>query len=58
LIEFAQRTDGIRMSEDRQILDMMIRRKTVEITLNLTDEQYAKVELVGGGGRTLPIADL
>jgi hypothetical protein len=46
------------MSEDRQILDMMIQRKTGEITLNLTDEQYAKVELVGGGGRTLRIADL
>ena len=36
------------MSEDRQLLDMMIQRKTGEITLNLTDEQYAKVELVGG----------
>jgi hypothetical protein len=30
LIEFA---DAIRMSEDRQILDIMIRRKTGEITL-------------------------
>jgi hypothetical protein len=37
LIKFAQRADGIRMSGDRQILDMMIRRKTGEITLNLTD---------------------
>ena len=42
LIEFAQRAGGIKMSEDRQILDMMIHRKTGEITLNLTDEQYAK----------------
>jgi hypothetical protein len=31
------------MSEDRQILDMMIQRKTDEITFNLTDEQYAKL---------------
>ena len=43
LIELAQRADGIRMSEDRQILDMMIQRKTGEITLNLTDEQYTKL---------------
>ena len=57
-IEFAQHAGGIKMSEDRQILDMMIQRKTGEITLNLTDEQYAKVELGGGGGRTLRIADL
>ena len=42
LIEFAQRAGGIKMSEDRQILDMMIQRKTGEITLNLTDEQYTK----------------
>ena len=43
LIEFAQRAGGIKMSEDRQILDMMIQRKTGEITLNLTDEQYTKL---------------
>ena len=43
LIEFAQRAGGIKMSEDRQILDMMILRKTGEITLNLTDEQYTKL---------------
>src|ERR1700687_3831144 len=42
LIEFAQRAGGIKMSEDRQILDMMIQRKIGEITLNLTDEQYTK----------------
>jgi hypothetical protein len=28
LIEFAQRAGGIKMSEDRQILEMMIQRKT------------------------------
>jgi hypothetical protein len=43
LIEFAQRAGGIKMSEDRQILDMMIQRKIGEITLNLTDEQYTKL---------------
>jgi hypothetical protein len=43
LIEFAQRAGGLKMSEDRQILDMMIQRKTGEITLNLTDEQYTKL---------------
>jgi hypothetical protein len=43
LIEFAQRAGGIKMSEDRQILAMMIQRKTGEITLNLTDEQYTKL---------------
>jgi hypothetical protein len=52
LIEFAQRAGGIKMSEDRQILEMMIQRKTGEmmiqrktgeITLNLTDEQYTKL---------------
>ena len=43
LIEFAQRAGGIKMSEDRQILDMMIQRETGEITLNLTDEQYTKL---------------
>jgi hypothetical protein len=43
LIEFARRAGGIKMSEDRQILDMMIQRKTGEITLNLTDEQYTKL---------------
>ena len=43
LIEFAQRAGGIKMSEDRQILEMMIQRKIGEITLNLTDEQYTKL---------------
>ena len=43
LIEFAQRAGGIKMSEDRQIPEMMIQRKTGEITLNLTDEQCTKL---------------
>jgi hypothetical protein len=33
LIEFAQRAGRIKMSEDRQILEMMIQRKISEITL-------------------------
>jgi hypothetical protein len=47
LIEFAQRAGGIKMSEDRQILEMMIQRKIGEITLNLTDEQYTKLRRKG-----------
>jgi hypothetical protein len=43
LIEFAQRAGGIKMSEDRQILEIMIQRKTDAITLNLTDEQDTKL---------------
>jgi hypothetical protein len=31
------------MSEDRQILELLIQRKTGEIILNLTDEQFAKL---------------
>ena len=55
LIEFAQRAGGIKMSEDRQILDMMIQRKTGEITLNLTDEpcdegmEHARAFLTSAG---------
>jgi hypothetical protein len=35
------------MSEDRQILEMMIQREIGEITLNLTDEQYTKLSRTG-----------
>ena len=55
LIDFAQRAGGIKMSEDRQILDMMIQRKTGEITLNLTDEpcdegmEHARAFLTSAG---------
>ena len=59
MIEFAERASGIKMLEDRQILEMMIQRKTGEITLNLTDEQYAKVELgaVADGPSVSPICN-
>ena len=43
MIEFARRAGGIRMQEDRQIFDLMIQRKSGEITLELTDEQYDKL---------------
>ena len=39
LIEFAGRAGGCRTLEDKNILDMMIKRKSGEITLGLTDEQ-------------------
>jgi hypothetical protein len=44
MIEFARRAGGIRMQEDRQIFDLMIQRKSGEITLELTDDQYEKLE--------------
>ena len=43
MIEFARRAGGIRLQEDRQILDLMIKRKSGEIDLSLTDEQYRKL---------------
>ena len=43
LIEFARRAGGCRTLEDKKILDMMIKRKSGEITLELTEEQYAKL---------------
>jgi hypothetical protein len=43
MIEFARRAGGLRTSEDRNIFEMMIQRKSGEITLGLTDEQYAKL---------------
>jgi hypothetical protein len=43
LIEFTHRAGGPKTLEDRNILDMMIRKKSGEITLELTDERYAKL---------------
>ena len=43
LIEFTRRAGGPKTLEDRNILDMMIRKKSGEITLELTDEQYDKL---------------
>jgi hypothetical protein len=43
LIEFTRRAGGPKTLEDRNILAMMIQNKSGEITLELTDEQYAKL---------------
>jgi hypothetical protein len=43
LIEFTRRAGGIRMQEDRQILEMMIQHRSSEIPLILTDDQYSKL---------------
>jgi hypothetical protein len=43
MVEFTRRAGGPKTLEDRNILDMMIRRSFGEITLELTDEQYAKL---------------
>jgi hypothetical protein len=48
LIEFAQRAGGIKMSEDQQILDMMIQRKTGEITLPSGIRRLQPRSLLGG----------
>jgi hypothetical protein len=44
LIEFTRRSGGPKTLEERNIFDMMIRRSFGEITLTLTDEQYAKLK--------------
>jgi hypothetical protein len=43
LIEFTRRAAGTKTLEDKNILDMMIQKKSGEITLELTDEQYEKL---------------
>ena len=43
MVEFIRRAGGTRTLEDRNILEMMIQRKTGEINLELTDEQYDKL---------------
>jgi len=43
LIEFTRRAGGSKTLEDRNILAMMIQKKSGEITLELTDEPYAKL---------------
>src|SRR5271168_4862215 len=42
LIEFTRRAGGPRTLEDKNILAMMMDRKSGEISLELTDEQYDK----------------
>jgi hypothetical protein len=43
LVEFTRRAGGPKTLEDRNILAMMIERKSGEIALELTEEQYAKL---------------
>ena len=43
LIEFTRRAGGPKTLEDKNILAMMIQKKSGEITLELTDEQYDKL---------------
>ena len=46
MIEFARRAGGCRTLEDKNILAMLIQRKSGEIALKLTDEQYNKLSRV------------
>jgi hypothetical protein len=43
MLEFVRRAGGPKTLEDRNILAMMIQNKSGEITLELTDEQHAKL---------------
>lgn len=43
MIQFVRRAGAARTLEDKNILEMMIQRRSGEITLELTDEQYAKL---------------
>lgn len=43
MLEFIQRAGGPKTLEDKNILAMLIQRKSGEITLQLTDEQYDKL---------------
>jgi hypothetical protein len=46
MIEFSRRAGGSRTIEDKNILAMLIQRKSGEIALKLTDEQYNKLSRV------------
>jgi hypothetical protein len=43
MIEFIRRAGGCKTIEDRVILDMMMKRKSGEVALELTDDQYGKL---------------
>jgi hypothetical protein len=43
LIEFTRRAGGPRTLEDKNILAMMMQKKSGEISLELTDQQYDKL---------------
>ena len=43
MVEFTRRAGGPKTLEDRNIFDMMIRRSFGEITLEVTAEQFARL---------------
>jgi hypothetical protein len=43
MTEFVRRAGGPKTLEDKNILAMMMQKKSGEITLELTDEQYEKL---------------
>jgi hypothetical protein len=43
MIEFIRRAGGCKTLEDKNILGMMMERKSGEVALDLTDEQYDKL---------------
>jgi hypothetical protein len=43
MVEFTRRAGGPKTLEDRNIFEMLMRRSFGEITLELTDEQYAQL---------------
>jgi hypothetical protein len=43
MVEFTRRAGGPKTLEDRNIFEMLMRRSFGEITLELTDEQYAEL---------------
>ena len=46
MIDFIRRSGGLNALEDRNILDMMMKRNFGEVILNLTNEQNAKLRQV------------
>jgi hypothetical protein len=44
MLEFIQRAGGPKTLEDKNILNMLIQRKSGEITLEVADEQYDKLK--------------
>ena len=43
MIEFIRRAGGCKTIEEKIILEMMMKRKSGEVSLELTDEQYEKL---------------
>jgi hypothetical protein len=44
MLEFIQRAGGPKTLKDENILNMLIQRKSGEITLEVADEQYDKLK--------------